>query len=140
MFSNLEHHENLDFINKWKDGYNDLIDAVTNQEDITLLVNFTTNFDHGKIDEIDQESYDTMVSKICTKFAKTSNSQVLRNYGVNCTQFNQNLPNPCVGQGNSNTPQCGKYLSKVSNECAGKIGYSFGKAGFGNFGINCNSK
>ena len=55
-------------------------------------------------------------------------------------QFNQNLPNPCVGQGNSNSPQCGVYLSKVSNECAGKIGYSFGKAGFGNFGINCNSK
>ena len=49
MFANVEHQKNFEFINQWKTSFEDLTNVLKGQDDITQVVNYTTNI--NPIDE-----------------------------------------------------------------------------------------
>ena len=140
MFSNLEHQKNFDFISQWKDSYNDFINAVTDQNHFTQIVNYTTNFnvvDASGQNELEGDAYTDMLIKICKKVG-LGGSRGLRNYGANCTDLPYLVKRQCLGQGGSNQKSCTRYNKMVAKQCAGQ--HSYGQVGLGRFGINCNCK
>ena len=139
MFSNLEHQKNFDFISQWKDSYNDFINAVTDQNSFTQIVNYTTNFnivDESGQNGLEEDAYTDMLIKICKKVR--SSWKALRNYGANCTDLPNLLKKQCLRHGGSNQQSCTHYNKMVVNQCAGQ--HSYGQVGLGRFGINCSCK
>ena len=90
MFVNLDYSENLDFVYQWKDSLYPFIRAVANQEDMTQVVKFTTNLNvirGNRQNVLNQEAYNAVIHKTCKKLSTQFNSKIMRNYGLNCTEF-----------------------------------------------------
>ena len=137
MFVNLDYEENLDFVYQWKDSLDDLIGTLTNQGDVTMTVKHVTNLnlvDQNGQNVLSQEDYDTVVMNLCMELVYFTTTEIMRDYGQNCTKLVSRAKNQCIGQGSSN--MCSLYNQLVRNECANAAG----KPGSGAFGINCNSK
>ena len=139
MFVNLDYSENLDFVYQWKDSLDPLIDALANQEDITQVVNLTTNLnlirENGQ-NVLDQEAYNAMIHKTCMKQStQASNSMIMRNFGVNCTEFYSVAKKKCSEEG-SDSVLCGAFNEMVSYQCVGQLG----NTGRSNFGFTCIGK
>ena len=134
MFVNLDYSENLDFIYKWKDSLDPLIDALVNQEDMTQIVKYTTNLNvvsESGQNVLDQEAYNAMIHQTCmTLSTKASNSKIIRNFGVNCTEFYSVAKKQCSEEG-----LCTLFYRMVSYRC---FGHSVRNNRLSNFGINCD--
>ena len=141
MFVNLDYSENLDFVLKWKDSLDPFIDALANQEDMTQVVNFTTNLNivrESGQNVLDQEAYNAVIHKTCKKLStQASNSKIMRNYGLNCTEFYSMAKKKCSEE-DSNYVLCGAFNEMKSYQCSGQLGNSFGNGGLSNFGFNCS--
>ena len=142
MFVNLDYSENLDFIYKWKDSLDPLIDALVNQEDMTQIVKYTTNLNvvsQSGQNVLDQEAYNAMIHQTCMTLTtqayenKKNKHKIIRNLGVNCTEFYSVAKNKCSEEG-SDTVLCRAFHEMVYNRCIGQ----FRNNGLSNFGINCD--
>ena len=141
MFVNLDYSENLDFVYQWKDSLYPFIRAVANQEDMTQVVKFTTNLNvirGNRQNVLNQEAYNAVIHKTCKKLStQASNSKIMRNYGLNCTEFYSMAKKKCSEE-DSNYVLCGAFNEMKAHQCFGQLGNSFGNAGLSNFGFNCS--
>ena len=88
MFANVEHQENFNFINQWKNSFEDLTKALINKEDIATVVNYTTNI--NPVDDtgnptLPDEDFSLVFDKRCFKTIGTNSFYNLKNYGLNCS-------------------------------------------------------
>ena len=87
MFANVEHKENFDFIHKWKDSFEDLTTVLKNQEDITKVVNYTTNInpvDKTGNPTLSHEEFNHVFIERCFNNPETR-LYYLKRYGFNCS-------------------------------------------------------
>ena len=88
IFANVEHRENFEFIQQWKYSFEDLTNVLKSQEDITKVVNYTTNINPvdktGKA-TLNHEEFSQVFIGRCFNKPGTSSFHNLKNYGLNCS-------------------------------------------------------
>ena len=146
MFVNLDYSENLDFIYKWKDSLDPLIDALVNQEDMTQIVKYTTNLNvvsESGQNVLNQEAHNEMIHQTCMTLItqayenKKNKHKIMRNFGVNCTEFYSVAKKKCSEEGLYSV-LCRSFYEMVSNRSFGHSWHFFRNNGLSNFGINCD--